>query len=153
MNRGDTARFSIYAEISPLSRSDRRLRPRSDLNDGSDVRRSYDQHPGPGGTQLSGAAEPALLREERVRLALQQASHVLPVQGPIGVFVHHNTLHAFEALPFEEAVLEAADLFGAEPYMAEARYRQEIARGRIAAQDIDAVIEGEPEYAVFPRMS
>ncbi len=28
--------------------------------------------------------------------AIDHASHLLPSQGPIAVFVHHNTLHALE---------------------------------------------------------
>lgn len=75
------------------------------------------------------------------------------MQGPIGVFVHHNTLHAFEDLPFEEAVIEAWHLFGAEPYMSEAAYRAELARGRIRLEDIDAVLDREPDDTVFPRLS
>lgn len=74
------------------------------------------------------------------------------MQGPIGVFVHHNTLHAFEDLPFEQAVVDASHLFGAEPYMAEAAYRAELARGRIQPEDIDAVLAGEPDAAVFSRL-
>ncbi len=75
------------------------------------------------------------------------------MQGPIGVFIHHNTLHAFQNLPFEEAVIESAQIFGAEPYMSEAAYRTELARGRIHLEDIDAVLKSEPDAIVFPRLS
>ena len=75
------------------------------------------------------------------------------MQGPIGVFVHHNTLHAFEHLPFEEAVIQAAQLFGAEPYMSEAAYRAELARGRIQLVDVDAVLDREPDSFIFARLS
>jgi len=71
----------------------------------------------------------------------------------MGVFVHHNTLHTFQDLPFEQAVIEASHLFGAEPYMAEAAYRSDIGRGRILLEDIDAVLDREPDAAVFPRLS
>jgi uncharacterized protein YbcC (UPF0753/DUF2309 family) len=90
---------------------------------------------------------------ERLDQAVKHAAHLLPRQGPIGVFVHHNTLHAFEDLPFETAVLEAADLFGTEPYMAEAAYRAELARGRIHMADIDAVLASEPDAEIFLRLS
>src|SRR5438552_15057369 len=92
-------------------------------------------------------------RREKLGQAIDHAAHLLPMQGPIGVFVHHNTLHAFQDLPFEQAVIEASHLFGAEPYMAEAAYRAELARGRIHLEDIDAVLDSEPDAVVFPRLS
>jgi hypothetical protein len=95
----------------------------------------------------------AQARQDRLRQAVEHVAHALPMQGPIGVFVHHNTLHAFEDLPFEEAVIEAWHLFGAEPYMSEAAYRAELARGRIRLEDIDAVLDREPDDTVFPRLS
>ena len=51
---------------------------------------------------------------------------LLPDQGPIGVFVHHNTLHALQHLPFDEAVPKGAAMLGARAWP-EAR---ELARGR-----------------------
>lgn len=71
-----------------------------------------------------------------IQTALDRATHLLPAQGPLSVFVHHNTLHAFEHLPFEQAVVEAGALFDCEPYLSESRYRQEWADGRILWQDI-----------------
>ena len=92
-------------------------------------------------------------RLDRLCCAVDHAAHLLPMQGPIGVFVHHNTLHAFEHLSFEEAVIYAAQLFGAEPYMSEAAYRAELARGRILLVDVDAVLDREPDSLVFARLS
>jgi hypothetical protein len=62
---------------------------------------------------------------------IDRAAHLLPAQGPITVFVHHNTLHSFEDLPFDEAVQKAARVFGCHPYLTKDRYRRELARGRI----------------------
>jgi uncharacterized protein len=75
--------------------------------------------------------------------SLDELAHFLPAQGPIGVFIHHNTLHAFQHLPFEQAVEQAARLFGAEPYLSEESYREAYAAGRICAQDIDFAIDDE----------
>ena len=82
---------------------------------------------------------------------VDQAAHLLPTQGPIGVFIHHNTLHAFQHLPFEEAVVEASKKFGAEPFLTEARYRSDVKRGRIRIEDIEAVIDAEADAVVWPR--
>lgn len=71
---------------------------------------------------------------------IEEAGELLPSQGPITVFIHHNTLHAFEHLPFDEAVLEGARLFGCEPYLSEEAYRQLFVRGRIRHEDLVAVL-------------
>jgi uncharacterized protein len=71
---------------------------------------------------------------------IEHAAHLLPTQGPITVFIHHNTLHAFEHLPFEEAVVEAQRILGAEPYLSEARYRRELESGRIQPHDLHTVL-------------
>jgi uncharacterized protein len=83
-----------------------------------------------------------------VQKLLEHAAHYLPVQGPIGVFVHHNTLHAFQHLPFEEAVVEASRLFGTEPWLTEERYRSELAQGRILLEDLKAVLAAEPNASI-----
>jgi len=75
-----------------------------------------------------------------VHHAIEHAKHYLPTQGPIAVFIHHNTLHAFEHLPFDEAVLEGFRTYGSQPYWPESRYREEMARGRILDTDLQAVV-------------
>lgn len=81
-------------------------------------------------------------RSEREALAaaLERARHLLPAQAPIRSFVHHNTLHAFEDLPFDEAVVLAAERFGAEPYELESAFAAHLASGRIDTGDLDAVL-------------
>lgn len=73
---------------------------------------------------------------DQLREAIDHALHYLPTQGPISVFVHHNTLHCFEDLPFDEAVLEGTRRYGCEPYLPEHRYRRELVRGRISVDDL-----------------
>jgi uncharacterized protein len=75
-----------------------------------------------------------------LREVIEHASHLLPAQGPITVFVHHNTLHAFEDLPFNEAVKRGAHIFGCHPYMTEDRYRDELLRGRIRFSELQEVL-------------
>ena len=77
---------------------------------------------------------------DRLRHAIEHAAHLLPAQGPITVFIHHNTLHAFEDLPFEEAVRRGAEVFGCQPYLPEERYRAALARGRIRLPELLAVL-------------
>ena len=76
----------------------------------------------------------------RLRQAVEHAAHLLPAQGPISVFIHHNTLHAFEDLPFDEAVRRGAEVYGCQPYLSEDRFREALGRGRIRFPDLQAVL-------------
>jgi uncharacterized protein len=71
---------------------------------------------------------------------IERLAQLLPAQGPISIFIHHNTLHAFEHLPFEDAVEIAAMRLGREPYLAESRYRDKLASGRIHPKDVHALL-------------
>jgi uncharacterized protein len=95
----------------------------------------------------------AHLASPQLQQALDHAAHYLPAQGPISIFIHHNTLHAFQGQPFDEAVAEAARIFGTEPYLGEATYRTEIANNRILAEDIRFVVDQEPDIQITPKIS
>jgi uncharacterized protein YbcC (UPF0753/DUF2309 family) len=69
---------------------------------------------------------------------IHHAAHLLPAQGPITVFVHHNTLHALEHLPFEQAVVQGLRVFGRNPYLPESRYRELLLSDRIRLEDLSA---------------
>ena len=83
---------------------------------------------------------------------IEQAAHLLPSQGPITVFIHHNTLHAFEELPFDEAVQKGARLFGCQPYLTEDRYREELVRGRIRFTDLREVLREDLKQAADEKV-
>jgi uncharacterized protein YbcC (UPF0753/DUF2309 family) len=80
-------------------------------------------------------------RLSRLGEVIGHAAHLLPAQGPITVFIHHNTLHAFEDLPFHDAVKKGAVVFGCQPYLSEDRYREALERGRIRFADLQDVLE------------
>lgn len=83
--------------------------------------------------------------------ALEHAAHQLPAQPPLRAFVHHNTLHAYEHLPFERAVVEAGERLGAEPWEREAAFAAHLGSGRILPRDLDAVLaaEGGSDAPIF----
>lgn len=102
-----------------------------------------------------GAAAGSVPLADRIR----QAAHLLPAQGPIGVFIHHNTLHAFEHQTFDDAVRAGSRVFGCEPYLSEDRYREELSRGRILFSELRSVLErdlgaaaGETVTGLSPRV-
>ena len=97
----------------------------------------------PDRTQAAPRRAEQVEQAESIRAAIESAARFLPTQGPIGVFIAQNALQAFECEPFEDAVVHAARLYGTQPYLSEARYREELARGRIRAADLEAVLDGD----------
>lgn len=83
-------------------------------------------------------------RLSALRHAIEHAAHYLPAQAPLEVFVHHNTLHAFQHLPFHDAVTAAASKLAARGYLSEERYREALRCGRIALADIRRMLAALP---------
>ncbi len=80
------------------------------------------------------------LAATKLRRLIEHAAHFLPSQGPIEVFVHHNTLHAFEDHSFHEALRLGLDRYQAEPYLSLTEYRRLYHSGRITDQELEAVV-------------
>lgn len=87
-----------------------------------------------------GCAQSDARPEHNLIELIEHAAHLLPAQGPITAFVHHNTLHAFEELPFDTAVRRGAEVFDCEPYWPESKYRSFVKSERIQAPDLRAVL-------------
>ena len=94
--------------------------------------------------------QPVENKRQHILHALEHAAHLLPAQGPIGVFIHHNTLHGFQHLQFEAAVCEAANVYGTEPYLREEVYRSHLKDGRIYLEDVEVVLEREGTEVILP---
>jgi len=77
----------------------------------------------------------------RIREAIHHFEHVLPGQAPIKDFVHHNTLHGFQHLKFQEALAEAKRITGANGYLPPETFRQYLRQGRITREDLTAVLD------------
>ena len=71
-----------------------------------------------------------------VEEAAEPISQFWPMKG----FVHHNPIHGFEHLPFDEAIQQAKTLFGAEGYLPNAEYRGFVKTGRINERNIDRAL-------------
>lgn len=98
-------------------------------------------------TSTCDASPPMMSAELESVVPLQEivprVADLLPAQGPLDLFVHHNTLHHFEDRPFERAVAEAGALFGCEPYMDERWYRARWNAGEISDDVARRVLQAE----------
>lgn len=72
---------------------------------------------------------------------LHVLEHYLPSQAPLKDFIHHNTLHAFQGLPFHEGLAKAQALFGYQTYEPLSFYRERYQQQQISEAILDRILE------------
>jgi len=65
---------------------------------------------------------------------LDRLRHHLPTQASLKDFIHHNTLHAYQNLPFHQALRTASSLHGSATYLSLSEYRHLQQTGRISQE-------------------
>ena len=83
---------------------------------------------------------PAASRRAYIEQLVAGLDPLLPGQAPLLDFVHHNTLHGFQHLPFEEALAEVERITGIAGHLCESEFRRYYAEQRIENEDLDAVL-------------
>jgi uncharacterized protein len=84
---------------------------------------------------------------------LNDLRRYLPIQFPLGAFIHNNMLLSFEDRPFAQGVAEAAKLFGAERALPESYYQDKFSRGRIQRRWVDHGIQlWLKDHAILPSL-
>lgn len=110
-------------------------------------------HDYPGHNDREDSPRERVSAESIVRLAIEHLREWIPSQGPIGVFVHHNTLHHFEHMSFEDAVEKVGSEVGAQPYLKHTEYLEAWRQGRIDDEAIDRAVDQaktQGEFKSFP---
>ncbi|OOZ38638.1 DUF2309 domain-containing protein [Solemya pervernicosa gill symbiont] len=82
---------------------------------------------------------------ERLNHAIEHFEHVLPGQAPIKDFVHHNTLHGYEKLPFPDALAAVEENSGVHGYLPIEQFRKFYKQGRINRTDLQQILNESPE--------
>jgi len=81
-------------------------------------------------SQQGSSGTSVLLRE--IGEAAEPVAQFWPMKG----FVHHNPIHGLEHLPFDDAIRDAEELFGARGYLSNDEYREFYREGRISERGV-----------------
>lgn len=81
---------------------------------------------------------------------IDDLKHQLPAQAPLKDFIHHNTLHAFQYLPFKDGIRKASRRFGYRVLLPLKEYRQAYHSGRINPDVLQKIVweEKGAEYGI-----
>lgn len=71
---------------------------------------------------------------------IHELKHYLPAQAPLKDFIHHNTLHAFQKLKFDQAIYSASEILGYRVSLSLAEYRKLYEKGEIRQEVLERVI-------------
>lgn len=77
---------------------------------------------------------------QQIKDSMAHLEHVLPGQAPIKDFVHHNTIHGYQHLPFQEAVAAAYKASGNSGYLPDEAFRKLHQEGRITTEHLLQVL-------------
>lgn len=89
----------------------------------------------------------------RLRTQIALAARVLPTHYPLETFIAVNPLAGLEAMPFEQAIRRAGDLYGMRGTLGEAAFRTLHAEARITDSDLDhALLRRYPNLVAEPNL-
>lgn len=71
---------------------------------------------------------------------LHELMHYLPAQAPLKDFIHHNTLHSFQKLKFDDALINASEIFGYKVLLSLNEFRVLYKEGKIKDEILDSII-------------
>jgi hypothetical protein len=75
-----------------------------------------------------------------IHSVLHHLRHYLPAQAPLKDFIHHNTLHAFQNLRFDDALRKASGIFGYKVLLSLNEYRQLYEKRKIRVDILEDTI-------------
>jgi len=79
---------------------------------------------------------------------IHELAHYLPSQAPLKDFIHHNTLHAFQQLPFHKGLHAAQQLFGYQTYLTLDDYRQRYENGEISEASLALAFKKQDDVSM-----
>ncbi|MEO5348174.1 MAG: DUF2309 domain-containing protein [Magnetococcus sp. YQC-3] len=90
---------------------------------------------------------------ERLLASVRHMEHHLPGQAPLRDFIHHNTLHGFQHLPFAEALRQAKAITGIHGYWPVEQFRAAFRQGRITWEELQTELLDAPDLQAGERLT